>query len=98
MLKKAFSQLTETERIKKFDTAIRRHTDNILDAEQIKALIEGFNVTRQYIIAVYPTKRDFCEALIKKNVLRIYIPEQQIKKKGNAKNEPVGTRNPITWR
>jgi hypothetical protein len=80
MLNKAFSQLSDEERIKKFDTVIREQTENLLDAERIIALAQGLNVNRQYIVAVYPTKRECCDALIKKNVLRIYIPEQQLQK------------------
>jgi len=80
MLNKAFTQLSDAERIKKFDTVIRRHTENILDAEQLQVLIQGFNVNRQYIITVYPTKKGCCEALTDGNVLRIYIPEKQIRK------------------
>ena len=80
MLNKAFSQMSETDRIKKFDTVIRRQTENHLDAEQILTLATELNINRQYIIAVYPTKKGCCEALIKGKVLRIYIPEQQIKK------------------
>jgi len=85
VLKEAFSQLSDAERLKKLDTAIRRHTNNLLDAEQIKALIQELDFNRQYIITVYPTKKGRCEALIKKNVLRIYIPEQQIQKERDLK-------------
>jgi ectoine hydroxylase-related dioxygenase (phytanoyl-CoA dioxygenase family) len=76
MLNKAFSQLTETERFKKFDAIIRKNTDNLLSAENIEALLNGIRLHHQYIIIVHPVKRESCGALITDNVLHIYIPEK----------------------
>ena len=79
MLNKAFSQLTESERFKKFDTIVRRNTENLLDAEQIKALAQEIHPNHQYIIMVHPAKRESCEALVDEdNVLHIFIPENKI--------------------
>jgi len=81
MLNKAFSQLTETERFKKFDTIIRRNTENLLDAEQIKALVREIQPDHQYNIIVHPANRESCEALVdENNILHIYIPENKIHK------------------
>ena len=76
MVNKVFSQLTETERFKKFDAVIRKNTDNLLTAEHIKALLNGIRLHRQYIVVVHPVNRENCEALITDNVLHIYIPEK----------------------
>ena len=76
MLNKAFSQLTETERFKKFDAVIRKNTDNLLNAGHIQALLNGFHLHRQYIIMVHLVNRESCEALVTDNVLHIYIPEK----------------------
>jgi hypothetical protein len=79
MLNKAFSQLTEAERIKKFDTVIRRNTENLLNAERIQALLKDIQPNRQCVIIVHPVNREGCEALLSDdNVLHIYIPENQI--------------------
>ena len=85
MLNKAFSQLTEAERMKKFDAAIRRNTENLLNAELIQALAAEIYLNRQYVIEIYPCKQEHCEALLDNNVLRIFIPENKIQKekKGN---------------
>jgi hypothetical protein len=81
MLNKAFSQLTETERFKKFDAIIRQSTENLLNAEQIKALAQKINPSCQYNIMVHPSDRMSCEALLDgDNVLHIFIPENKIKK------------------
>jgi len=81
MLNKAFSQLTEAERFKKFDAAIRRNTENLLNAEQIKALAKEIIPERQYNIMVHPAKQERCEALVgDDNVLHIFIPENKIHK------------------
>ena len=80
MLNKAFSQLAETERIKKFDTVIRRNTENLLNAELVKALLKDFQPNHQCSIRIHPVKREGCEALLSDdNVLHIYIPEIKIK-------------------
>ena len=71
----AFSQLTESERLQKFDTVIRKNTDNLLNAERIKTLVTGLLLSRQYIIMVHPGKQKSCGALVSDNVLHIYIPE-----------------------
>ena len=77
MLKKAFSQLTDTERFKKFDAVIRNNTENLLNAEQLNALLQGIHVNHhQYIIAVHRINRERCEALLDDNIIHIYIPEQ----------------------
>jgi len=81
MLNKAFSQLTETERFKKFDAIIRQNTENILNAEQIKALVKEIHSDHQYNIVVHPVKRESCEALLDEdNVLHIFVPENKIHK------------------
>ena len=82
MLNKAFSQLTETERFKKFDAVIRKNTDNLLNAEYIQTLLKEFRLHHQYIIIVHPANRESCEALITDNVLHLYIPK---KHKNNLK-------------
>ena len=79
MLNKEFLQLTDEERLKKFDSVIRRNTENLLNAELIKTMVKGIRLTRQYIIAIHPVKQKNCEALADDNVLHIYIPEQYIK-------------------
>ena len=76
MVNKAFSQLTETERFKKFDAVIRKNTDNLLTAGHIQALLKEFRLHHQYIIMVHPVNRESCGALITDNVLHIYIPEK----------------------
>ena len=83
MINKAFSQLTAAERLKKLDIVIRSRTNNLLDAEQIKALAKGIYFNRQYTITVHPADRGSCEALVEKNELRIYIPHCLIKTGGN---------------
>ena len=83
MINKAFSQLTTAERTKKFDIAIRSRTDNLLNAEEIKALAKGIYFNRQYIITVHPVNRECCEALVDENELHIYIPHHLIKTEGN---------------
>ena len=82
MLNKAFSLLTETEQYKKFDAIVRKNTNNLLNAEQLKALVKEIHVDNQYIIAVYPIDRDRCEALLDDNVIHIFIPEHQFKNAG----------------
>ena len=86
MLNKAFSQLTEAERFKKFDAIIRKTTENLLTAEHIKVLAKGIHINQQYIIIVHLAERESCEALIDDdNILHIYIPENKIqneKKRG----------------
>ena len=77
MLNKAFSQLSDAERVKKLITVIRKQTGIYLDAEQIKALTQNLDINRQYIITVYSANDGSCEALIEGNVLRIYIPKQK---------------------
>lgn len=78
MINKAFSQLTDAEKARKFDIAIRNHTDNLLTAEQIKALVRDVSPNHQYIIAVHPVKCESCEALVIENVLHIYVPDNSI--------------------
>lgn len=75
MINKAFSRLTDAERARKLNIAIRNHTDNTLSAEQIKALMQDISPDHQYIIAIHPYKRESCEALVSENVLHIFIPE-----------------------
>ena len=79
MKNSVFLRLTETERLKKFDSVIRRNTENLLNAGYIKALAKEIHLNRQYIIAIHPAKKDNCEVLIDDNILHIYIPEQYIK-------------------
>lgn len=75
MINKAFSQLTDSDRARKLDIAIRNHTDNLLSSEQVKALVQGISPNHQYIITVHPAKQDSCGALVVENVLHIYVPE-----------------------
>lgn len=88
MINKAFSQLTDTERARKLDIAIRNHTDNLLTAEQIKALVRDISPDHQYIIAVHSVKCDSCEALVARNVLHIYVPEQLYLNEMRVSNGP----------
>jgi len=79
MLNKAYSQLTAAERLRKLDVVIRSRTDNLLNAEQIKALAKGIYFHQQIKIVVHPDNRESCDALVdEKNVLHIYIPKQLI--------------------
>jgi len=75
MKNKAFSQLTDAERVQKFDIAIRNRTGNLLDAGQIMALAQGVSFERQYIIAVHEIKQGRCCVKVDENVLHIFLPE-----------------------
>ena len=75
MKNKAFLQLTDAERTRKLDIAIRSHTDNLLGAGQIRDIIGRICPDHQYIIVVHPVDRDGCETLVAENVLHIYVPE-----------------------
>lgn len=78
MTNKSFSQLTDTEKSKKFDCAVRNRTGNILNAERLCTLVAGISTNRQYIIIIHPTKQEICEALLDEDVLHIYIPKHLI--------------------
>jgi len=75
MYNKAFSQLTDAEKARKLDIAIRNLTDNLLTAEQIKTLVQGVTPSHQYSIEVHPVDREGCGALVVRNTLHIFVPE-----------------------
>ena len=85
MINKAFTQLADEKKAQKFDVAIRNHTDNLLNANQIKTLVQDISLNRQYVISVHPVKQDSCEALVVKNVLHIYLPEHLYERKRGCK-------------
>jgi hypothetical protein len=77
----AFLQLTDEERSRKLDIAIRHQTDNLLNAEQISSIMQSISPGHQYHIVVHPVNRDGCETLVVENVLHIYVPEHLYEKK-----------------
>ena len=78
---KAFLQLTDADRARKLDIAIRNHTDNLLGDEQIRVLMQSISPNHQYIIVVHPVKQDGCETLVTENELHIYVPEHLYERK-----------------
>lgn len=81
MNNKAFAQLTDAERARKLDIAIRGHTDNLLNDRQINDLIRSISPDHQYVIVVHPVKQAGCETLVDDNVLHIYVPAHLYERK-----------------
>ena len=80
MHNRTFAQLTDEQKARKFNIAIRNHTDNLLTAEQISALVQGVSPTHQYSIAVHPVNRDVCRAQVTGSTLHIFIPKRLYRK------------------
>lgn len=78
MLNQVFKNISAAKRLRKLDVIIRSRTDNLLNAEQIKALATDIYLNHQYIIVVHPTDKENCDALIADKVLHIYIPKHLI--------------------
>ena len=74
MQNRLFSQLTDDEKVRKLDIAIRRKTGNLLDAEKVGSLNRNISLKHQYAIAVHRIKCGSCRAIVANNTLHIIIP------------------------
>ena len=80
MNNQAFAQLSDAERVRKLDIAIRNHTGNLLTAEQAIRLNRKISLKQQYFIKVRPISKDAYKVLVTDSTLLILIPESLYRK------------------
>jgi len=75
MCNKTYSQLTDAQKTRKFDIAIRNRTGNLLSAEKVGLMNRNISLKRQYSITVHKVKDSVISVKVAKNILHIFIPE-----------------------